>query len=69
MDETSRIQSNLGICCGKIYDRWGMVVLSVWLPAYLKDQYHLELTEMAIPLAVLYSMTMVVVCGGWFRIY
>ena len=38
-----------------------------WLPAYLKDQYHLELTEMAIPLAVLYSMTMVgSIAGGWF---
>lgn len=41
-----------------------------WLPAYLKDQYHLELTEMAIPLAVLYSMTMVgSVAGGWFPMY
>lgn len=41
-----------------------------WLPAYLKDQYHLELTEMAIPLAVLYSMTMVgSVAGGWFPAY
>lgn len=38
-----------------------------WLPAYLKDQYHLDLTEMAIPLAVLYSMTMVgSIAGGWF---
>ena len=41
-----------------------------WLPAYLKDQYHLELTEMAIPLAVLYSMTMVgSIAGGWFPVY
>jgi MFS transporter, ACS family, hexuronate transporter len=41
-----------------------------WLPAYLKDQYHLELTQMAIPLAVLYSMTMVgSIGGGWFPVY
>ncbi|HRP32033.1 MAG TPA: MFS transporter [Agriterribacter sp.] len=41
-----------------------------WLPAYLKDQYQLELTEMAIPLAVLYSMTMVgSIGGGWFPMY
>ncbi|MBX3252959.1 MAG: MFS transporter [Chitinophagaceae bacterium] len=41
-----------------------------WLPAYLKDQYHLELTQMAIPLAVLYSMTMVgSIGGGWFPAY
>ncbi|MFT3948917.1 MAG: MFS transporter [Agriterribacter sp.] len=38
-----------------------------WLPAYLKDQYHMENTDMAIPLAVLYSMTMVgSIGGGWF---
>ena len=38
-----------------------------WLPAYLKDQYHMAPTEMAIPLAVLYSMTMVgSIGGGWF---
>lgn len=38
-----------------------------WLPAYLKDQYHMKDTDMAIPLAVLYSMTMVgSVGGGWF---
>lgn len=41
-----------------------------WLPAYLKDQYHLELTQMAIPLAVLYSMTMVgSIGGGWFPVH
>ncbi|MFT3702940.1 MAG: MFS transporter [Agriterribacter sp.] len=41
-----------------------------WLPAYLKDQYHLELTQMAVPLAVLYSMTMVgSIGGGWFPAY
>ncbi|MCC6288016.1 MAG: MFS transporter [Chitinophagaceae bacterium] len=38
-----------------------------WLPAYLKDQYHMQNTDMAIPLAVLYSMTMVgSIGGGWF---
>lgn len=41
-----------------------------WLPAYLKDQYHMKPTEMAIPLAVLYSMTMVgSIGGGWFPMH
>lgn len=41
-----------------------------WLPAYLKDQYHMKPTDMAMPLAVLYSMTMVgSIGGGWFPAY
>jgi len=41
-----------------------------WLPSYLKDQYHLEQTEMMLPLTVLYSMTMIgSVGGGWFPMY
>ena len=38
-----------------------------WLPAYLKDQYRMENTQVSLPLTVLYSMTMVgSICGGWF---
>jgi ACS family hexuronate transporter-like MFS transporter len=38
-----------------------------WLPAYLKSQYGIENTQIALPLTVLYSMTMVgSICGGWF---
>ena len=41
-----------------------------WLPAYLKDQYHISSTGMMIPLAVLYSMTMFgSIGGGWFPVY
>jgi ACS family hexuronate transporter-like MFS transporter len=41
-----------------------------WLPGFLKDQYGKEGTEVMIPLAVLYSMTMVgSVGGGWFPTY
>jgi len=41
-----------------------------WLPSYLTDQYGLKGTEMMLPLAVLYSMTMVgSVGGGWFPMY
>lgn len=41
-----------------------------WLPGYLKDQYAMEGTEVMLPLAVLYSMTMVgSVGGGWFPTY
>lgn len=38
-----------------------------WLPAYLKVQYGMTGTQIMIPLAVLYSMTMVgSIGGGWF---
>lgn len=41
-----------------------------WLPAYLNDQYHVSSLGMQIPLAVLYSMTMVgSIGGGYFPAY
>jgi ACS family hexuronate transporter-like MFS transporter len=41
-----------------------------WLPAYLKDQYNMVDTQVMVPLAVLYSMTMIgSVGGGWFPMY
>lgn len=41
-----------------------------WLPAYLKDQYGMIDTQVMIPLAVLYSMTMFgSIGGGWFPMY
>jgi ACS family hexuronate transporter-like MFS transporter len=41
-----------------------------WLPAYLKDQYHMQSTDTVLPLSVLYSMTMIgSIGGGWFPVY
>ena len=41
-----------------------------WLPKYLESQYHLTNTQLALPLFVLYSMTMVgSIMGGWFPMY
>lgn len=41
-----------------------------WLPAYLKDQYNLTGTDIMLPLAVLYSLTMFgSIGGGWFPMY
>ena len=41
-----------------------------WLPKYLDAQYGMTKTEITIPLAVLYSMTMVgSIGGGWFPMY
>lgn len=41
-----------------------------WLPAYLKDQYGMTIEQMMVPLAVLYSMTMIgSVGGGYFPAY
>ena len=41
-----------------------------WLPAYMKDQYHMTGTAIQLPLAVLYSMTMFgSIGGGYFPVY
>ncbi len=41
-----------------------------WLPAYLKAQYGMSSTAIAIPLTALYSMTMIgSISGGWFPMY
>jgi ACS family hexuronate transporter-like MFS transporter len=41
-----------------------------WLPAYLKDQYGMVDTQIMLPLAVLYSMTMFgSIGGGYFPMY
>jgi ACS family hexuronate transporter-like MFS transporter len=41
-----------------------------WLPKYLAEQYGLQKTEIVVPLAVLYSMTMIgSVGGGYFPTY
>lgn len=41
-----------------------------WLPAYLKDQYNITGTDVMLPLAVLYSMTMFgSIGGGYFPAY
>ncbi|MGB3006970.1 MAG: MFS transporter [Chitinophagaceae bacterium] len=41
-----------------------------WLPAFLKDQYHMTGTQIMLPLSVLYSMTMFgSIGGGYFPAY
>jgi ACS family hexuronate transporter-like MFS transporter len=41
-----------------------------WLPKYLTSQYGMSTTDIALPLTVLYSMTMVgSIGGGWFPSY
>jgi MFS transporter, ACS family, hexuronate transporter len=41
-----------------------------WLPAYLKDQYAMASKDMMVPLALLYSITMIgSIGGGWFPTY
>jgi len=41
-----------------------------WLPAYLKDQYHMTGTDIMLPLSILYSMTMFgSIGGGFFPVY
>jgi ACS family hexuronate transporter-like MFS transporter len=41
-----------------------------WLPKFLAAQYGVSTTEMVVPLAVLYSMTMIgSIGGGWFPAY
>ena len=41
-----------------------------WLPKYLEAQFNMKGTDIVLPLAVLYSMTMIgSIGGGWFPIY
>ncbi len=41
-----------------------------WLPKYLEAQFDMKGTEIVLPLAVLYSMTMIgSIGGGWFPMY
>ena len=41
-----------------------------WLPKYLSVQYHMSGEDIVVPLAILYSMTMVgSIGGGWFPAY
>ena len=41
-----------------------------WLPKYLEAQFNMKGTEIVLPLAILYSMTMVgSIGGGWFPMY
>ena len=41
-----------------------------WLPKYLTSQYGMSTTDLALPLTVLYSMTMIgSIGGGWFPTY
>jgi ACS family hexuronate transporter-like MFS transporter len=41
-----------------------------WLPKYLEAQYKMQKTDIVLPLAILYSMTMIgSIGGGWFPSY
>ena len=41
-----------------------------WLPKYLEAQFNMKGTDIVIPLAILYSMTMIgSIGGGWFPLY
>ena len=56
--------------CGKFLTDGVWWFFLFWLPAYLKAQYHIEGTAIMLPLAVLYSMTMIgSIGGGWFPAY
>ncbi len=40
-----------------------------WTPAYLKDIYKMDATESALPLFVLYMITLLSIIGGWLPTY
>jgi len=55
---------------GKFFTDGVWWFLLFWLPSYLTAQFALKGTAVTLPLAVLYSMTMVgSISGGWFPIY
>jgi ACS family hexuronate transporter-like MFS transporter len=40
-----------------------------WTPAYLKDIYHMDSTQSALPIFVLYAITLLSIYGGWLPTY
>ncbi len=53
--------------CGKFMTDGVWWFFLFWLPSYLHVQYGMDNTAIMIPLAVLYSLTMIgSVGGGWF---
>jgi ACS family hexuronate transporter-like MFS transporter len=55
---------------GKFFTDGVWWFLLFWLPSYLTGQFNLTSTAITLPLAVLYSMTMIgSITGGWFPIY
>lgn len=55
---------------GKFFTDGVWWFLLFWLPSYLTTQFDLTTTEITLPLAVLYSMTMVgSISGGWFPMF
>lgn len=56
--------------CGKFMTDGIWWFFLFWLPKYLEVQFNMKGTDIALPLSVLYSMTMVgSVFGGWFPIF
>lgn len=56
--------------CGKFMTDGIWWFFLFWLPKYLEVQFNMKGTDIALPLSVLYSMTMVgSIFGGWFPIY
>lgn len=56
--------------CGKFMTDGVWWFYLFWLPKYLSSQYGMSATDIALPLTVLYSMTMVgSIGGGWFPAY
>lgn len=56
--------------CGKFFTDGIWWFFLFWLPSYLIAQFNMTSTEIMLPLALLYSMTMFgSVFGGWFPMY
>lgn len=56
--------------CGKFMTDGIWWFFLFWLPKYLEVQFNMKGTDIALPLSVLYSMTMFgSIFGGWFPIY
>lgn len=64
-----QLQTDLGICFRKIHDRWSLVVLLFWTPAYLSSVYQMDSTQSAFPLFILYMITLFSIIGGWLPKY
>jgi ACS family hexuronate transporter-like MFS transporter len=64
--ELLRLRQTWSFAIGKFLTDGVWWFFLFWLPKYLSTTYHISTTDMALPLTVLYSMTMVgSIGGGW----
>jgi len=64
-----RYRQTLAFAFGKFMTDGVWWFFLFWTPAYLKDIYHMDAKQSALPLFVLYLITLLSIIGGWLPTY